>query len=93
MLELWRGWFWVVFVLQAEACILSSLCVGALVRLVLDGIRFCRLNPVFSVRCVLDLWCGWFWVVFILQAEACILSSLCVGALVRLVLGGVHFGG
>jgi hypothetical protein len=25
----------------------------------------------FSVRCVLELWCGWFWVVFVLQAEAC----------------------
>ena len=24
----------------------------------------------FSVRCVLDIWCGWFWVVFVLQAEA-----------------------
>jgi len=23
----------------------------------------------FSVRCVLELWCGWFWVVFVLQAE------------------------
>ena len=25
----------------------------------------------FSVRCVLELWCGWFWVVFVLQASAC----------------------
>ena len=25
----------------------------------------------FSVRCVLELWCGWFWVVSVLQAEAC----------------------
>ena len=24
----------------------------------------------FSVRCVLELWCGWFWVVLVLQAEA-----------------------
>ena len=24
----------------------------------------------FSVRCVLELWCSWFWVVFVLQAEA-----------------------
>jgi len=24
----------------------------------------------FSVRCVLELWCGWFWVVFVFQAEA-----------------------
>ena len=54
---------------------------------------FCRLRPAFSVRCVLELWSGWFWVVFVLQAEACILSSLCVGALVRLVLGGVRFAG
>ena len=26
----------------------------------------------FSVRCVLVIWCGWFWVVFVLQAEACV---------------------
>ena len=25
----------------------------------------------FSVRCVLEIWCGWFWVVPVLQAEAC----------------------
>jgi hypothetical protein len=24
----------------------------------------------FSVRCVLEIWCGWVWVVFVLQAEA-----------------------
>ena len=24
----------------------------------------------FSVCCVLETWCGWFWVVFVLQAEA-----------------------
>ena len=24
----------------------------------------------FSVRCVLEIWCGWFWVVFVLQAAA-----------------------
>jgi hypothetical protein len=24
----------------------------------------------FLVRCVLEIWCGWFWVVFVLQAEA-----------------------
>ena len=29
----------------------------------------------FSVRCVLDLWCGWFSVVFVLQAEACKTST------------------
>ena len=23
----------------------------------------------FSVRCVLEIWCGWFWVVLVLQAE------------------------
>jgi len=22
----------------------------------------------FSVRCELEIWCGWFWVVFVLQA-------------------------
>ena len=25
----------------------------------------------FSVRCVLEIWCGWVWVVFVLQAELC----------------------
>jgi len=25
----------------------------------------------FSVRCVLEIWCGWVWVVSMLQAEAC----------------------
>ena len=25
----------------------------------------------FSFRCVLEIWCGWVWVVFVLQAEAC----------------------
>ena len=25
----------------------------------------------FSVRCVLEIWCGWFWVVFVMRAEAC----------------------
>ena len=25
----------------------------------------------FSFRCVLEIWRGWFWVVFVLQAEAC----------------------
>ena len=54
---------------------------------------FCRLNTAFFVRCVLELSCGWFWVVFVVLPEACILSSLCVVALVRLVLGGVRFGG
>ena len=24
----------------------------------------------FSVHCVLEIWCGWFWVVLVLQAEA-----------------------
>ena len=79
--------------------VLSSLCVGDLVRLVLGGVRFagwstyflCAQNVsdsnisiirslrlcwfttsvvLFSVRCVLEFWCGWFWVVFVLQAEA-----------------------
>jgi len=26
---------------------------------------------VFSVRCVLEIWCGWVWVVSVLQAAAC----------------------
>jgi len=27
-------------------------------------------SVLFSVRCVLEIWCGWFWVVLVLQAEA-----------------------
>ena len=29
----------------------------------------------FSVRCVLEIWCGWFWVVLVLQAEAHLFCS------------------
>ena len=29
----------------------------------------------FSVRCVLEIWCGWFWVGFVLQASACSLQQ------------------
>ena len=29
----------------------------------------------FSVRCVLEIWCGWFRVAFVLQAEACNTST------------------
>ena len=29
----------------------------------------------FSVRCVLEIWCGWVWVVLVLQAEACKTST------------------
>ena len=28
----------------------------------------------FSNRCVLEIWCGWFWVVLVLQAEAYVLN-------------------
>ena len=64
---------------------------------------------------MLEIWCGWFWVVLVLQAEAqvcfslyhqelatvllnyhigrLVLSSLCVGDLVWLVLGGACFAG
>ena len=34
----------------------------------------CRITTsvvLFSVRCVLEIWCGWCWVVPVLQAEAC----------------------
>ena len=29
----------------------------------------------FSFRCVLEIWCGWFWVVLVLQASACKTST------------------
>ena len=29
----------------------------------------------FSVRCVLEIWCGWFWVVPVLLAEACKMNT------------------
>ena len=39
------------------------------------GLRLCcwitTSVVLFSVRCVLETWCGWFWVVFVLQASAC----------------------
>jgi len=31
----------------------------------------------FSVRCVLEIWCGWFWVVLVLQAEASASDDRC----------------
>jgi len=30
-----------------------------------------HIGLLFSVRCVLEIWCGWVGVVFVLQAEAC----------------------
>ena len=63
----------------------------------------------FSVRCVLEIWCGWVWVVSVLQAEAqvcwrfgaagfewcpcCRLKHRCVGDLVRLGLSSVRVAG
>ena len=49
----------------------------------------------FSVRCVLELWCGSFWVVPVLQDETQLfsLSLLCVGALVWLVLSSARVAG
>ena len=34
----------------------------------------------FSVRCVLEIWCGWFWVVFVLQPakRVCVCVSVCL---------------
>ena len=29
----------------------------------------------FSVRCMLEIWCGWFWVVLVLQAEVQLLQQ------------------
>ena len=79
--------------MQAEACFLSSLCFGAFVRLVLGDVRFAGLSLHFQfVVCWSFGAAGFGWYSF-LQAEPCILSSLCVGPLVRLVLGGVHFVG
>ena len=40
---------------------------------IIRSLRLCCLITtsvvLFSVRCVLEMWCGWFWVVFVLQAE------------------------
>ena len=42
---------------------------------IIRSLRLCCLitTPVvlFSVCCVLEIWCGWFWVVPVLQASAC----------------------
>ena len=37
----------------------------------------------FSVRCVLEIWCGWFWVVFVLQAEASVKNHKFVWCICR----------
>ena len=41
---------------------------------IVRGLRLCYWITtsvvLFSVRCALEIWCGWFWVVLILQAEA-----------------------
>ena len=82
---------------------------------IIGSLRVCRWITMsvvlFSVRCALQIWCGWFWVVLVLQAEAqivlqelatvslnyhigrLVLSSLCVGDLMRLVLSGARFAG
>ena len=36
----------------------------------LGELRITSSHNLFSVRCVLEIWCGWFWVVLVLQAEA-----------------------
>ena len=33
----------------------------------------------FSVRCVLEIWCGWVWVVLVLQASACNTNTTATG--------------
>ena len=41
---------------------------------IIRSLRLCcwfTTSVLFSVRCVLEIWCGWFWVVLVLQAEAC----------------------
>ena len=83
VLEIWCGWVWVVSVLQT--------CVGDLVQLGLSSVRVADLCWRFGAagfewcpccRLVLKIWCGWVWVVSVLQA--------CVGDLVRLGLSGVR---
>ena len=71
VLEFWCGWFWVLPVLQAEAqLVVLQPATASIIR----SLRlFCWITtPVilFSVRCVLEIWCGWVWVVPMLQAEA-----------------------
>ena len=42
---------------------------------IIRSLRLCRwitpLVVLFLVRCVLEIWCSWFWVVYVLQASAC----------------------
>ena len=72
VLEIWCGWFWVVFVLQAEAQLLQP--VSDINISIFRSLRLCcwitTSVVLFSVRCVLKICCGWFWVVLVLQAEA-----------------------
>ena len=93
VLEIWCGWFWVVFVLQAEAqlykvsewkahlmslaILFHFLCAQHVSDINISIIRSLRMCWwittsvfLFSVRCMLEIWCRWFWVVFVLQAEA-----------------------
>ena len=46
---------------------------------IIRSLRLCcwitTLVVLFSVRCVLEIWCDWFWVVLVLQASACKTST------------------
>ena len=48
---------------------------------IIRSLRLCCLITtsvvLFSVRCVLELWCGSFWVMFVLQASACKTKITC----------------
>ena len=68
--------------LMSLAILFHFLCAQHVWNINISIIRILRLSwwittsvVLFSVRCVLELWCGWFWVVFVLQASAC--KTLC----------------
>ena len=64
--------------LMSLAILFHFLCVQHVSDINISTIRSLRLGcwittsvVLFSVLCVLEIWCGWFWVVLVLQASAC----------------------
>jgi len=59
---------------------------------IIRSLRLCRwittLVVLFSVRCVLEVWCGWVWLASVLQAEAC--ASACCWITTSVVLFSVR---
>ena len=79
VLEIWCGWVWVEWKtnLMSLAILFHFLCaqhVSDINISIMSSLRLCCWNStsvvLFSVRCVLEIWCGLVWVAPVLQAEA-----------------------